>query len=217
MKQFKLCNVFCSLSMCTITKQVQAMKSLLKSGDTDRIIFYANVCRHREIYMMAAHYLQTIDLKTSPQLMDTIVQFYTKAKVPESIISFYESCAQSTAEEVDYVTTLTHLRKAEAKTKDLLQISSNGNNNNNNNNNKPPASAVTTIDARKLQNRLLVVQTKIEYVEKFLKVQRYYIYTIQEFSRIGLVPIFSWFIFMFYVIECLKQRTMKFLNLFNNC
>ena len=34
------------------------MKALLKSGDTEKIIFFAGVSRQKEIYVMAANYLQ---------------------------------------------------------------------------------------------------------------------------------------------------------------
>jgi hypothetical protein len=34
------------------------MKSLLRSGDTEKIIFFAGVSRQRDIYILAANYLQ---------------------------------------------------------------------------------------------------------------------------------------------------------------
>jgi intraflagellar transport protein 140 len=34
------------------------MKSLLRSGDTEKIIFFAGVSRNRDIYILAANYLQ---------------------------------------------------------------------------------------------------------------------------------------------------------------
>ena len=34
------------------------MKSLMKSGDTKRIIYFAQTSRERDIYVMAANYLQ---------------------------------------------------------------------------------------------------------------------------------------------------------------
>ena len=40
--------------------KLQAMKSLLKSGDTDKIIFFANVSRQKEIYILAGNYLQVL-------------------------------------------------------------------------------------------------------------------------------------------------------------
>jgi intraflagellar transport protein 140 len=38
--------------------RLQAMKSLLKSGDTEKVIFFANVSRDPDIYILAGNYLQ---------------------------------------------------------------------------------------------------------------------------------------------------------------
>ena len=38
--------------------RVKAMRALLKSGDTEKIVFFAGVSRQKEIYVMAANYLQ---------------------------------------------------------------------------------------------------------------------------------------------------------------
>ena len=101
--------------------------------------------------------MQTTDLKANPKVIDTIVQFYTNAKTPESIISFYESCAQASAEEVDYPASLEHLKAAEKITRELYEANSTG---------EP------TLDLRSLQSRLQVIKEKIGYVEKFLTVQK---------------------------------------------
>ena len=39
-------------------RQVNAMKALMKSGDTKRIVYFAQTSRERDIYIMAANYLQ---------------------------------------------------------------------------------------------------------------------------------------------------------------
>ena len=70
------------------------MKALLKSGDTEKIVFYANVCRNRDIYMMAANYLQTTNWRASEEIQNLIVQFYTKAKAEDSLTAFHASMAQ---------------------------------------------------------------------------------------------------------------------------
>lgn len=41
--------------------KVKAMRTLLKSGDTERIIFFAGVCKSKDIYLLAANYLQNLD------------------------------------------------------------------------------------------------------------------------------------------------------------
>ncbi|KAF5400357.1 hypothetical protein PHET_06516 [Paragonimus heterotremus] len=74
--------------------RIAAMKALLRSGDTSKIIFFANVSKQKEIYVMAANYLQTLDdWRSNVDYMRTIVQFYTRGRAPESLASFYESCA----------------------------------------------------------------------------------------------------------------------------
>lgn len=37
------------------------MRALLKCGDTEKIIYFAGKCRDKEIYVMAANYLQSLD------------------------------------------------------------------------------------------------------------------------------------------------------------
>lgn len=72
----------------------QAMKALLKSGDTEKIVFFANVSRQREIYVMAGHYLQSLDWPSDPEIMKNIIGFYTKGRAPEALAGFYDACAQ---------------------------------------------------------------------------------------------------------------------------
>ena len=70
------------------------MKSLLKSGDTEKIVFFAGVSRQKEIYVMAANYLQSLDWRKDPEIMKNIIGFYTKGRALDSLSSFYEACAQ---------------------------------------------------------------------------------------------------------------------------
>ena len=70
------------------------MKSLLKSGDTEKIIFFAGVSRQREIYIMAANYLQSLDWRQDPEVMKSIISFYTKGRALDSLATFYDACAQ---------------------------------------------------------------------------------------------------------------------------
>lgn len=72
----------------------QGMKALLKSGDTEKITFYAGVSRQKEIYVMAANYLQSLDWTKNPKIMKDIISFYTKGRSLDSLSSFYEACAQ---------------------------------------------------------------------------------------------------------------------------
>ena len=70
------------------------MKALLKSGDTEKIVFFANVSRQREIYVMSGHYLQSLDWQTDPEIMKNIIGFYTKGRAPDALAGFYDACAQ---------------------------------------------------------------------------------------------------------------------------
>ena len=70
------------------------MKALLKSGDTEKIVFFAGVSRQKDIYVMAANYLQTLDWRKDPEVMKNIISFYTKGRAMESLAGFYDACAQ---------------------------------------------------------------------------------------------------------------------------
>ncbi|XP_076446737.1 intraflagellar transport protein 140 homolog [Babylonia areolata] len=74
--------------------KVKAMKALLKSGDTEKIVFFAGVSRQKEIYVMAANYLQSLDWRKDPEIMKNIIGFYTKGRALDSLASFYEACSQ---------------------------------------------------------------------------------------------------------------------------
>ena len=70
------------------------MKALLKSGDTEKIVFFAGVSRQKDIYVMAANYLQTLDWRSDHSIMKNIISFYTKGKALDSLAGFYDACAQ---------------------------------------------------------------------------------------------------------------------------
>ena len=94
--------------------RVKAMKCLLKSGDTEKVIFFANVSRTREIYVLAANYLQALDWHAEPEVMRSIITFYTKAKAFDALAAFYDACAQVEMDEYrDYEKALGALREAE--------------------------------------------------------------------------------------------------------
>lgn len=70
------------------------MRSLIKSGDTGRIVFFATAARNKEIYVLAANYLQTLNWKEDSDLLKQIESFYSKANAYGHLASFYEACAQ---------------------------------------------------------------------------------------------------------------------------
>ena len=64
--------------------KLKAMKCLLKSGDTEKITFFANVSRNKEIYVLAANYLQKLEWHENPERMQAIILMYKKAKAMSS-------------------------------------------------------------------------------------------------------------------------------------
>ena len=72
----------------------KAMKALLKSGETEKIVFFANVSGEQEIYVLAANYLQSLDWRNNPEIMKHIINFYTKGKAPKLLGGYDEACAQ---------------------------------------------------------------------------------------------------------------------------
>jgi len=94
--------------------KVRALKCLLAAGDTEKIVFFASVSRSRDIYILAANYLQvrgaalprsptpahtppsppqSLPWHTDGGILRTIIDFYSKARSYESLSAFYESCA----------------------------------------------------------------------------------------------------------------------------
>ncbi|ODN03568.1 hypothetical protein Ocin01_03073 [Orchesella cincta] len=129
--------------------KLQAMKSLLKSGDTEKIIFYANICRHREIYVMAANYMQTLDFNTNSKIIPTIVQYYNKAQAYDNLAGFFETLAQSEIEDSrDYKSALHEYRKAEGALKQLIEGGS-----------------------RQYEDKLRQIQTRVFNIHKFISVK----------------------------------------------
>ncbi|NXC31540.1 IF140 protein, partial [Campylorhamphus procurvoides] len=74
--------------------KLKAMRALLKSGDTEKIIFFAGVSRQREIYIMAANYLQSLDWRNDTKIIANIISFYTKGRALDLLAGFYDACAQ---------------------------------------------------------------------------------------------------------------------------
>merc|ERR1719502_1434147 len=93
--------------------KIKAMKALIKSGDTEKITFFANVSRKKEIYIMAANYLQTLDWHNDQAIMKNIIQYYVKANALNSLSGFYEACSQVEIDEYrDYEKAFSALKEA---------------------------------------------------------------------------------------------------------
>ena len=106
----------------------KAMRCLLKTGDPEKVIFFANVSRDRDAYIMAGNFLQTLDFKRNEASDDTgdgthadskksytsnVINFYTKAKAFAHLAGFHESNAEREIDEFrDYDKALVGLKQA---------------------------------------------------------------------------------------------------------
>jgi intraflagellar transport protein 140 len=122
----------------------KAMKTLLQSNDTEKIIFFAGTARQADVYVLAANYLQSMDWH-NPEVMKNIILFYTKAKEFEKLGTFYEHCAQA---EIDDYRDYEKAAGALAEAQKYLSKEVPG---------KPAADA----------SRLEDISARIKYVEKF--------------------------------------------------
>uniref|UniRef100_A0A915J6M4 Intraflagellar transport protein 140 homolog n=1 Tax=Romanomermis culicivorax TaxID=13658 RepID=A0A915J6M4_ROMCU len=127
----------------------KAMKALLKSGDTSKIIFFANTARQKEIYLMAGNYLQSLDWKNDAQVMKNIVQFYTKGQAPRSLSGFYDACAQVEIDEYkDYDKALVAMQEA--------------------------AKCLATLKSENLDDQSSPLNKRIDTIKRFLNIRRIY-------------------------------------------
>lgn len=78
---------------------MKGVKALLKSGDTEKIIFFANHIRNNEVYFATANFLQSTDWAHDAVIFKSIVTFYTRSKQFESLALFYDTAAQHQIDE----------------------------------------------------------------------------------------------------------------------
>ena len=71
-----------------------AMKALIRSGDTEKVVKFANLIRKRETFILAANFLQTKNPREGDKLFEVIVQLYKKAGAQDKLGRFYEAVAQ---------------------------------------------------------------------------------------------------------------------------
>uniref|UniRef100_A0A3Q3S0X4 Intraflagellar transport 140 homolog (Chlamydomonas) n=1 Tax=Mastacembelus armatus TaxID=205130 RepID=A0A3Q3S0X4_9TELE len=141
---------------------INTICTIYLTGDTEKIVFFANVCRQKELFIMAANYLQSLDWRKNPEILKTIIGFYTKGRAPDLLAGFYEACAQ--VEIDDYqnyekaLDALTEAAKCLSKTKD----SSTG----------------------QQEVRLAKLQHKITLIKKFVHARRLYVEDAGEAVRL---------------------------------
>jgi len=112
-------------------EKMKGIKCLLKSGDVKAVIGFASNARQPEVYILAGNFLQNQNWHNDPEIMKTIIQFYSKAKAFESLANFYDACAQVEIDEYrDYEKALgamkeskRQLDRSNAANKDMKQNS----------------------------------------------------------------------------------------------
>ncbi|XP_028669859.1 intraflagellar transport protein 140 homolog [Erpetoichthys calabaricus] len=132
--------------------KLKAMRALLKSGDTEKIVFFAGVSRQKEIYIMAANYLQSLDWRKDPEIMKNIISFYTKGRALDLLAGFYDACAQVEIDEYQNyekaLGALTEAYKCLAKAK--------------------------VRNVQEQESKLAELQQKLTLVKKFIQARRLY-------------------------------------------
>ncbi|XP_015230607.1 PREDICTED: intraflagellar transport protein 140 homolog [Cyprinodon variegatus] len=130
----------------------RAMKALLKSGDREKIAFYANLSRKKELFIMAANYFQSLDWQKNPENLKYIIEFYTKGDAPHLLGGFYEACAQ--VEIYDY----RNYEKALDALADAIKC----------------LSKAKQLPRGQQEQRLAELQQKINLIKKFVHIRRLY-------------------------------------------
>ncbi|XP_053897924.1 intraflagellar transport protein 140 homolog isoform X4 [Malaclemys terrapin pileata] len=132
--------------------KLKAMRALLKSGDTEKIVFFAGVSRQREIYIMAANYLQSLDWRRDPEIMKNIISFYTKGKALDLLAGFYDACAQVEIDEYQ------NYEKAQGALTEAFRC----------------LSKAKTRSPLEQESKLALFQSKMALVKRFIQARRVY-------------------------------------------
>ncbi|KAF7471270.1 hypothetical protein GHT09_017613 [Marmota monax] len=143
--------------------KLKAMRALLKSGDTEKIVFFAGVSRQKEIYIMAANYLQSLDWRKEPEIMKNIISFYTKGRALDLLAGFYDACAQVEIDEYQ------NYEKAHGALTEAYKCLS-----------KAKAKAKSPLDQ---ETKLAQLQSKMALVKRFTQARRTYTEDPQESIR----------------------------------
>ena len=95
-------------------EKLKGMKCLLKSGNVKAVIGFAQNARQNDVYVLAGNFLQNQNWHNDPEIMKTIINFYSKAKAFESLANFYDACAQVEIDEYrDYEKALGAMKEAQ--------------------------------------------------------------------------------------------------------
>lgn len=134
-------------------EKVKAMRCLLKTNDSDKIIYYATMTKMKEVYVLAANFLQNLDWHNEPEVMKTIISFYSKAHAWQPLASFYDAFASVEIDEYrDYEKALGALKESR---KYVVKNA-----------------AESKLSEREQQDRLLSLDNKIHTVQQFVDARK---------------------------------------------
>jgi intraflagellar transport protein 140 len=134
--------------------KLRAMKALLKCQDTQKIIYFASKCRSKDIYVLAANYLQTLDWRSETEVLDSIIAFYTKGKALDKLSSFYEAAAQNEIDDYQSYDKALHALREALSYLDKMMMN-----------------RAKVKDIADIESRVNGLNTKIELIERFVKIK----------------------------------------------
>lgn len=67
-----------------IGKRVDSLKALIRAGNTEKVVQFANVARDKTVFKMAANFLQTVNFEDN----SLMIKFYTKAEAFQELDRF---------------------------------------------------------------------------------------------------------------------------------
>ena len=89
------------------------MRIVIKSGDVEMVKSFATTCRQPDVYILAGNFLQNQNWHNDPEIMKTIISFYSKAKAHENLCNFYQACASVEMDEYrDYEKAIGAMKEA---------------------------------------------------------------------------------------------------------
>lgn len=94
-------------------EKIKGVKCLIKSGEVKAVTSFAANARQPEVYVLAGNFLQLNNWHNDPEIMKTIISFYSKAKAFDYLSNFYDECARVEIDEYrDYEKALGALKEA---------------------------------------------------------------------------------------------------------
>lgn len=79
-----------------------ALKAIIKTGDTDKVLKLAKMMKKKETYIIAANYLQTLDSQPGSKVFEAVESIYQRANMLDNLLKFYNIHIESEKENSNY-------------------------------------------------------------------------------------------------------------------